>query len=122
MEDQEAGPYLAWNEAFKEITLHDAILKGRALDPNRMEMFHMACYDLDRFRRFVLESSFLERFEVAPETVERIRSDDEELLRLGFRWARFALFNDPGLKIREEVVKAKLREAGLEGERIERAR
>ena len=46
---------------------------GRKLDPRRMEMFHMACYDLDKFRSFVFESTFLERFELEPELVEQIR-------------------------------------------------
>jgi hypothetical protein len=55
----------------------------------------MACYDLDRFRQFVFDSTFLQRFELEPELVERIRTDDDELLRFAFRWLRFALFAEP---------------------------
>ena len=60
----------------------------------------MACYDLDRFRRFVFESTFLQRFEVEPELVERMRGDDEELLRFAFRWLRYALFAEPTMTAR----------------------
>ena len=42
------------------------------LDPKRMEMFYTACYDLDSFREFVFESTFLERFELEAELVEAI--------------------------------------------------
>jgi hypothetical protein len=66
----------------------------------------MACYDLDRFRRFVLESSFLERFELEDELVRQIRSDDVALLRFAFLWMRFALFAEPTLKARESEPKA----------------
>ena len=69
-------------------------------------MFHTGCYDLDRFRRFVLESSFLERFELDDELVDEIRSDDEALLRFAFRWLRFALFAEPTLKARASEAEA----------------
>jgi Fe-S-cluster containining protein len=91
---------------FREIVSHPWFIGGRQLDLRRIEMFHMGCYDLDRFRRFVFESSFLERFELEDELVERIRTDDEALLRLAFRWLRFALFAEPTLKARESEAKA----------------
>ena len=65
-----------------------------------MELFHTACYDLDAFREFVFESSFLTRFEIEPEVVEAIRTSDEALLAFAFRWLRFALFAEPTLTVR----------------------
>ena len=47
---------------FREIVSHPWFIGGRQLDPKRMEMFYTACYDLDTFRRFVFESTFLEAF------------------------------------------------------------
>ena len=55
-------------------------------------MFYMACYDLDRFRRFVFETRFLELFEVDEARVEAMRSDDQELLDFAIQWLRFRLF------------------------------
>ena len=66
----------------------------------------MGCYDLDRFRQFVFESSFLDRFELEDDLVEQIRSDDEALLRFAFRWLRFAIFAEPTLKARDTEAKA----------------
>ncbi len=67
----------------------------------------MACYDLDKFRRFVTESKFLKYFDVEPELAETIRTDDVELMKFAFRWLRFALFNEPTMKIRKEVLEKK---------------
>jgi hypothetical protein len=85
---------------FREIVSHPWFIGGRQLDPKRCEIFFTACYDLDRFRAFVLESTFLERFEVDDETVAGIRDDDEALLSFAFRWLRFALFGEPVLAVR----------------------
>ena len=66
-----------------------------------MELFHTACYDLDKFRDFVFGSSFLARFELEDALVAKLRTDDEALMRFAFRWLRFALFAEPTLKLRE---------------------
>jgi Fe-S-cluster containining protein len=87
---------------FQELVSHPWFIGGRKLDARRMEMFHMACYDIDRFRRFVLESSFLDRFELEPELVEKLRTDDEEMLSFAFRWLKYAMFGEPTVPLRED--------------------
>lgn len=110
MQDQGVTPYDELGEEFKEIALHEFFLKGHSLKPAQMEMLVMVLYDLDKFRRFVFESSFLKRFEVEDEIVRVIRDNDVELLRLGFRWLKFSLFGQKTMKIKEaaarEVVKS----------------
>lgn len=85
---------------FRDLVSHPWFIGGRQLDPKRCEIFFTACYDLDKFRSFVFESTFLERFDLDDETVEQIRGDDEALLRFAFRWLRFALFGEPVLTVR----------------------
>jgi hypothetical protein len=85
---------------FQEIVSHPWFIGGRQLDPKRIEMFHTACYDLDRFREFVFTSSFLERFVLGDELVAELRASDEALLRFAFRWLRFALFGEPTMTVR----------------------
>ena len=101
--DQQVPEREALEEGFREVVTHPWFIGGRRLDARRIEMFHMACYDLDRFRRFVFESTFLDRFELEPELVERMRADDEELLRFAFRWLRYALFAEPTVTAREDA-------------------
>ncbi len=69
-------------------------------------MLFTACYDLDKFREFVFESTLLERFDVDEDFVEEMREDDEALLRFAFLWLRFSLFGEPTMKPRAEVVEA----------------
>ncbi len=61
----------------------------------------MACYNLDQFRRFVLESTFLQRFDIPEETISRMRTDDEELLKLSLPWLKFSLFGEQGIPLRQ---------------------
>ena len=65
-----------------------------------MEMFHTACFDLDRFREFVFTSSFLQRFELTEDEVTALRDDDLAMLRFAFRWLRYALFGEPTMEVR----------------------
>jgi len=51
-------------------------------------------------------------FEIPEDTVEAIHTDDVALMKLGFQWIRFALWKEPTLKVRDEVVQAKLAQAG----------
>jgi Fe-S-cluster containining protein len=99
--DQDVTRQEELETGFREIVSHPWFIGGRQLDPRRLEMFYTACYDLDKFRSFVFESTFLERFEVEPELVEEIREDDEALLAFGFRWLRYALFAEPTVKVKD---------------------
>lgn len=119
MEDQGVAEYNAFGELFKELTLHPRLQK-MDLNPQQMEMFFTACYDLDRFRSFVFESSFLEKYELEPELVEAIRTDDEALLRFAFRWLRACLLGEQTMKLRAETVdkyKERLAAQGMKPER-----
>ncbi|MGE4558986.1 MAG: YkgJ family cysteine cluster protein [Desulfobulbus sp.] len=73
-------------------------------------MFFMASTDLDTFRKFVLESSFLDTYEVDEETLAKIKEDDVELMLFSFTYLANTLFGAPGLKIKEDKVKAKVEE------------
>lgn len=110
--EQGIEEYEMMGASFQELVLHDFWNREPALTPQQAEMFYMACYDLDRFRRFVFESRFLELFEIDEARVEAMRSDDEELLEFALLWLRFSLFGERTMKIRREVVEAGKRTAG----------
>jgi Fe-S-cluster containining protein len=83
----------------------DLVVHKRSFPPNikltekAKQMFFLVSYNIDPFRRFVFESSFLQRYEIDAATVETIRADEVALLRFGVRWLRGALFKgvpDPG--------------------------
>ncbi len=102
-ENQAVNRQEALEKGFQDIVSHPWFIGGRQLDPRRIEMFHTACYNLDRFREFVFSSSFLKRFELEDELVEQLRTNDEALLEFAFRWLRFALFGEPTIKVRQDA-------------------
>ncbi|MGZ6142365.1 MAG: YkgJ family cysteine cluster protein [Myxococcales bacterium] len=89
-------------QGFRELVGHPWFIGGRQLDPKRLQMLYMACYDLDTFRDFVFKSTFLQRFELDGALVEELQTNDKALLKFAFRWLRFALFGEPTLQPRPE--------------------
>jgi Fe-S-cluster containining protein len=111
MKDQGVQEYDTLGEEFKEITLHPFFQQDQALKPAQMDMLFMVLYDLDKFRRFVFDSTFLDKFNLSESETEAARDDDVELLRLGFRWLKFCLFGEPALEIKDQVRKSIEQEA-----------
>lgn len=58
------------------------------------QMFFMASYNIDKFKQFVFESSFLSRYAVEESVIETIKKDDIELLKFGFKWIKSVLFQN----------------------------
>jgi len=113
--DQGLDLYDTVEETFREVTSHPRLQAEGITDPAVRDMFLMACYDVDRFRRFVFESRFLKIFDLPDELVAKIREDETALLELGFRWVKFGLIDPGALKVRDEVLAARrppAREAG----------
>ena len=54
----------------------------------KAKMAFMAIYNIDRFRDFLLNSTFLKRYKVKSAILKKIRSDDVALMKLGFEWVK----------------------------------
>ena len=100
---------------FKDFTLHPYFKVGQGITPKQVDMFFMACYNLDKFRDFVFKSTFLKKFDVDQKELDAMKADDVALLRFGYRWLRFALFGEDTLKIRDEVAADKRKELKMKG-------
>ncbi len=84
---------------------HQATLSDAA-----KRMFFMASTDLDSFRRFIFESSFLDTYELDKETIDKIKDDDIELMHFSFAYLANTLFGAGGMSIRQEKIDAKVEE------------
>ncbi len=98
LEDQGTPEYDALNQPWLEIVARLKSVKVETNDDRKMQTFIMASYDVDTFRRFVFDSSFLSRFVIPDDEVESIRNDDRALLKFGFRWLQYALFKEGELR------------------------
>ncbi len=103
--NQDVASYEEHEGLLSRIAADSRFSKTGIQNPKVQEMCRMALYDLDRFRRFVLESRFLRIFEVEKEIAEKIATDDLELLKLASRWLEFGLVAGETLKMREDLVK-----------------
>ncbi len=97
-EDQEADDYADMTARWAELR---RLFQGNPWGPEgfngrKGRMAFMAAYNLDEFREFVLNSSFLKRFKIKKKLVYRLRDDDAELLKLGFDWIRYFLWGMKG--------------------------
>jgi len=102
--DQEPDLYDDMNREWKAMMLRRDADAMKAIDEKKQKMFFLASYDLDTFRRFVLESRFLELFEVEPETVATIKTDDVALMHFAFRYLKYLLLIKEDLKAKEGVA------------------
>ena len=66
----------------------------------KARMAFMAAYNVDRFRQFIFESTFLTRFRVQSKLVKKIRTDDAEMMIFGWDWIKLFVFGMPTAKMR----------------------
>jgi uncharacterized protein len=102
--DQGIEEYDEWGEKYRRLAVDEYLAKDKDLSPQQMQMFFMGTYELDTFRRFVLKSSFLDRFEVSEDEIERLKEDDEALMEFAFRFLRFSLFGKQTMTIKDNAV------------------
>jgi Fe-S-cluster containining protein len=98
---------------FNEITSAQRVWGDHKLDGKVQNMVILACYNMERFRKFVFESNFLKLFDLDEDLLERIKTDDVELLKLGFKWLQFGLLGRSTIPVREEIIRAKEKELGV---------
>ena len=108
MADQGINEYDEMGRLYKEVTLHDYFDKGGELLPEKMEMFHLVCYNIDKFRRFLFDSTFFDKFVITEHEKEIIESNDVELFKFGVQWLKFSLYGEKTMMIKDEVRAAKV--------------
>jgi hypothetical protein len=105
--DQGVEPYDEVNKGWMEFMLRKKSFGFEAeLSEQSKGMFFMVSSNVDRLKRFIFESSFLEKYDVDSETLETIRNDEIALLKFGFDWLQSALFGADKVQLKDEAVEA----------------
>jgi Fe-S-cluster containining protein len=85
----------------------DLIVRKRSFPPNLSEeskkIFFLASYNIDKFRQFVFESSFLKRYDIDDATVERIKENEIALLAFGLKWLKDVLFKEGKFNLKKNA-------------------
>lgn len=74
--------------------------QGEGAAGPRQQLAFMACYNLDGFRRYLQEHNLLAQFKLNSSEVRAIATDDESLLKFGYKWLQFVLADRPTLQPR----------------------
>jgi len=97
------------SEIYNQMTLRWAQLRGwfqndpwgpEGFEGSKGRMAFMAAYNIDRFRDFVFNSSFIKRYRIKPQWVRKWRTDDKALLSFAFEWIEFFVWGRPSKIIR----------------------
>lgn len=87
---------------------YQIILKKKSTGPTigkpsemSLQMFFMASYDMDRFRRFVMSESFIKMYDLDDEEYEVLEKDDIALMNFGFKLMKQVFFGEMAIKERE---------------------
>jgi hypothetical protein len=73
---------------------------GDGLQGSRAKMAFMAIYNIDRFREFVFDSSFLKRYKIKTSLLKKIRQNDAGLMMFGFEWVKLFVWGMKSKNIR----------------------
>jgi uncharacterized protein len=88
----------------------DLIVRKKSIPSNvrltekTKKMFFTASYDMDGFRRFIFESSFLTLYDIDKKTLKEIQSDEIALLRFGFKWLKWLMFKEGDFQLIESSL------------------
>ena len=90
----------------------ELVVRKRSFPPNikwteqTKQMFFTVSYNIDKFKRFVFDSTFLQRYQIDSATQEQIRQDEIELLRFGMRWLKWLLFKEGDFSVQNQTDQA----------------
>ena len=99
IKDQGISPYFEINDLFLPIITRQPWDPDPAALAQKMRMFFMACYNLEKFREFATKSRLRQIIAAPPEFMEEIAQDDLALLKFAFKWVGFSIFGDPVLEV-----------------------
>jgi len=101
--NQGMDEYNDMNDYFMDITAGRQAKSIKTLNEQQLQMYYMACYNLDDFRRFVFETTFLDKFDITPDVQNRIKTDDTELMAFASQWLKLALFGEKTVQINRNI-------------------
>ena len=67
-------------------------------------MFFLVSYNIDSLKRFIFESSFLDRYKTDAETIKKIKNDEVALLEFGLNWLKDVLFKEKDIQSKEDAA------------------
>ena len=88
LQDQGLEPYNDWNQRFAELTEDEKVMNWRKGYSGGVDIFYLACYDLDRFREQIFKEKLYEMVDQSSVDQDALKTDDLALLDFAFTWLK----------------------------------
>ena len=102
------------------------ILKKKSSGPSigsptkrSLQLFFMVCYDVDRFREFIVSKGFTELYDIPVEEMTKLLTEDTELMLFGFRFLKQVLFGENTIAMHQETTAKRLEQAQKKLQQLE---
>jgi hypothetical protein len=99
----------------------DLVVRKRTFPPSMQltdqtkKMFFLASYNIDRFRAFVFESSFLSLYDIDVDTLKDIKKDEVALLKFGLKWLKWLLFKEGDVRLNADAARERQKRSSKPG-------
>jgi len=110
-QEQGVDIYDELNQEWRQI-----VLKKRSAGPTvgqpserSFQLFFLASYNLDAFRRFVESDAFQQAYDVAPDLMKTLMDDEVELLKFGLRFLKQMLFDEKFIAEKPDALEKRLK-------------
>ena len=91
------------NDGWMELIVRKKSLpESMKLSQESKTMFFLVCYNIDKFREFVFNSTFLDRYNVDEKTIAKIKDDEIALFQFGIKWLKWLLFKEGDFEVKEQ--------------------
>ena len=104
-DEQKIEKFETMNEEFQRIASHPMWIQEEAIPAPKIQMSFTACYNLDMFRRFIVNSKFFEMFQIVPEIQKQILDSEETLLLFAFDWVKYFMWGEKTLQLDPNVMR-----------------
>jgi Fe-S-cluster containining protein len=103
--DQESDLYDEMNRDWMAVVLKAKTLGFVEFSQKSLDLFFIVSTNLDLFREFVLNSRFLDAYQIDSEYLDRIMQNELEFLKFSLKWLRFVMFDEGDFKVNVEERK-----------------
>jgi hypothetical protein len=102
LRDQQLVYYNAMDDLWAEMDTLFASnpWQGEGMAGPKQQLAFMVCYNVDRFRQYVVERKMLNVYRLDKSRKRLIETDDEALLTFGYDWLKLVLGNKPTLQLK----------------------
>ena len=73
-----------------------------------LQLWFLACYDLDRFRAFVASDQFAEVYQIPDDELKEILLDDNNMMQFAFRFLRQVMFGEQTIAMKADAFDKRL--------------